>query len=138
MFKAFKSLYALHVIQLRSTDRNITLQIECLAFAIDAHAISPSEKLSYVALGENVDRIERRPDQAKKRKIKKILESGIDRKGKGKAIDFLSPGQADTSDGELEDLLADMATSEARHRTTYINEIKGVKVFTKEIRTGRL
>lgn len=73
------------------------------------------------------------------------MEHEKDRKGKGKAVDFL-PGkdkdkadEDDASDRELDDVLAEVAAGEKRLRfSTRFDDIRGVKIFMKEIRTGRL
>lgn len=142
MFSAFSNLHALHLITLRSTDRNPMLQIESLNFAVDSLAHCPDVKLRYLALGEQVNSLETRPESVG-RYLKRVVELEKDRKGKGKAVDFApSPMDKydDISDQELEEMLVEASSGgKKRHRfSTRFDDVKGVKVFTREVRTGRL
>lgn len=141
MFAAFTNLHALHLITLRSTDRNPMLQLESLNFAVDSLSHCPGVKLRYLALADQVSSLESRPDHFRKH-LKIVMEYEKDRKGKGKAVDFPPPmdkEEDDASDGELDDVLAEVAAGEKRLRfSTRFDDVKEVKIFAKDIRTGRL
>ena len=144
MFAAFANLHALHLISLRSTDRNAMLQHESLNFAVDSLSHCSGVKLRYLAIGDQVSSLESRPDHFRKH-LKMVMEHEKDRKGKGKAVDFLPSlekldrEEEDGSDRELDDVLAEVAAGEKKLRfSTRFEDVKGVKVFAKEVRTGRL
>ena len=142
MFAAFTNLHALHVLTLRSFDRNYVWQSETLNFAIDSLSHCPNIKLRYLALGEHVTSLQTLPANFPKHmKIPKEKTSKIDKKGKGKAVDVVANGDSveDNSDRELGDILALISAGENRLRLTQrFDDVRDVKIFKKEIRTGRL
>ena len=117
------------------------LQLESLNFAVDSLSHCPGVKLRYLALADQVNSLESRPDHFRKH-LKMVMEHEKDRKGKGKAVDFLpsiDKEEDDASDRELDDVLAEVAAGEKRLRfSTRFDDIKAVRIFAKEIRTGRL
>lgn len=143
MFPGFKSLYALHLIALRSPDRSLGLQLESLNFAVDSLSHCHGVKLRYLALADQVNSLETRPEQFRKH-LKIVMERRkmADRKGKGKAVDSFSPMDEpadDASDRELDDVLAEVTAGEKKLRfSTRFDEVRGVKIFSKEIRSGKL
>ena len=143
MFAAFSNLHALHLIALRSTDRNTMLQIESLNFAVDSLSHCPGVKLRYLALADQVSSLESRPEHFRKH-LKMVMNHQKDKKGKGKAVDLPLPMDKekdieDASDRELDDVLAEVAAGEKRLRfSTRFDDVHGVKIFTREIRTGQL
>ena len=74
-----------------------------------------------------------------------MMEQMNDHKGKGKAIDWIPPAMNENGDGisseELsEDALAEAVNSYGKRQrfSTRFEDCRGVKVFERELRTGRL
>lgn len=141
MFPGFRTLHALHLITLRQADRNPIWQIESLNFAVDSLSHCPGVKLKYIAIGDQVSSLETRPELFKKH-LKTIIERRRgDKKGKGKAVDTDGTPEIveEVSDRELDDVLAEVAAGEKKLRfTTTFDNAKDVRMFWREIRTGKL
>ena len=142
---AFQSLEALHLISLRGGDRNTSLQLESLAFSVDSLVQCAEVKLRYIAISERVTEIN---GQAHFRKQLKNLIDGsddqelrlqVDKKGKGKAVEPDRLLQEVTSDQELDSRLARLQAAQRRLRIPRrFDDIDNVKIFSYEVRTGRL
>lgn len=141
-FPEFENLHALHIITLRSAEPELTLQDERLKFAIDSLAHCPNVKLRYLAMGEKVQLLEQRP-LAFRTRLNIVMDRrrSDDKKGKGKAVDRF--GDLDfidhTSDRELDETLEAIPPEDRKRRfSTPINSVKGVRIFSKQIRSGKL
>ena len=138
-----KSLYALHIITLRSTDRSNQLQGESISFAVDNLSHCPDMKLRFIAMMNQVMALETKPDQFR-RHLKAIMDRRKDRKGKGKALadatlSLFLPGTDDSGSDDVDDILADMGAGETKLKfSTRFADVKDVKIFSKEIRGGKL
>lgn len=115
------------------------LQIESLTFAADSISHLPQQKIKYLALESHVTCIERKSDF-----VRQCLEMERGKKtkgkGKGKAKMRESPTTYCSSDSDLAvDEFAEITSMETRLRFGIdFWEIKGIKIFQKEIRTGKL
>ena len=138
-----KTLYALHIITLRSTDRSVQLQGESISFAVDNLSHCPDMKLRYIAMMSQVMALEVKPDQFR-RHLKAVMDRRKDRKGKGKVpadatLNLFIPGTDDSGSDDVDDILADMGAGETKLKfATRFTEVKDVKIFSKEIRGGKL
>ena len=149
-FAAFKNLYALHLITLRSGDRGRILQDESLSFAIDSLSHFPEMKLKYIAIASSVVEIYSRSGYPRTPTLA-TLQKMRDRKGKGKGkalvkfkttsdgIESLFEQEDDEVEDEVEEALAAM---EGGHRKSKcpvtFGEVTNVRIFEKAIREGRL
>jgi hypothetical protein len=134
----FKNLVALQFFSLRVVDRSAMLHIETLTFAADAISHLPHQKIKYLALDSHVTCIERKPDF-----VRQYLETNKPKrskgKGKGKAKMSESTNTDVSSDSDLTDDFAEISSMETRLRFGMdFWEIKGIKIFHKDIRTGKL
>lgn len=144
-FAAFKSLYALHLVALRSTDRNMALQSESLNFAVDSLSHCREMKIKYIAIVNSVVALETKPEQFK-RYLATAMERQRDKKGKGKGkapVDafssFLSDQFEDSASDEVEDALSEIMAGESKLRIpTGFSAAEDVKIFSRRIRGGRL
>lgn len=112
------------------------LQLESMNFAIDSLSHCPGVKLRYLALAEQVNSLESRPDH-----FRGHMKAARDKKGKGKAVERIPNGHLtdDASEREIDDMLADVIAGEKKIRlATRFDDVKDVKIFSREIRTGRL
>lgn len=134
----FKNLVALQLLSLRSHDRSASLQIECLTFAADSISHLPNQKIKYLALENHMTSIERKPDYVKKYlEMKKERRQGW--KGKGKAKMAEPTSLDNSSDSDDLDEMAEITTMETRLRFgVEFWEAREVKIFRKEIRTGKI
>lgn len=138
-----KTLYALHIITLRSPDRSHHLQNESVSFAVDNLSHCPNMKLRYIAMVAQVVALEAKPDQFR-RHLKAVMDRRKDRKGKGKvpadaSLNLFIPATDDSGSDDVDDILADMGAGETKLRfATRFGEVKDVKMFSKEIRGGKL
>lgn len=138
-----KTLYALHILTLRSTDRAAQLQGESINFAVDNLSHCPDMKLRFIALVNQVMALETRPDQFR-RHLKSVMDRRKDKKGKGKipadaTLNLFLPATDDSGSDDVDDILADMGVGETKLKfATKFVEVKDVKIFSKEIRGGKL
>lgn len=138
-----KSLHALHIIVLRTTDRSNQLPNESISFAVDNLSHCPDMKLRYIAIMNHVIALETKPDQFR-RHLKAVMDRRKDKKGKGKAPADTSSGlfiQAtdDSGSDEVDDILADMGAGETKLKfSTRFADVKDMKIFSKEVRGGKL
>lgn len=134
----FKNLFALQFVSIRSTDRSSSLQIESLAFAADTLTHLPGQKLKYLALDNLLGKVERKQDslESEAQRRKKMRKA----KGKGKAKAAEGIGLDDSSGSDDADDLSDVASLETRLKfgVDFWEVIEEVKIFTREIRTGKL
>ena len=137
------SLHALHIIALRTTDRSTHLPSESTSFAVDNLSHCPNMKLRYIAMINQVIALETKPDQFR-RHLKAVMDRRKDRKGKGKAAADTSLGlfihaKDDSGSDEVDDILADMGAGETKLKfSTRFADVKDVKIFSKEVRGGKL
>ena len=67
-----------------------------------------------------------------------------DRKGKGKApadaaLSLLNPATDDSGSDDVDEILADMGAGETKLKfSTRFADVKDVKIFSKEVRGGKL
>ena len=138
-----KSLYALHIITLRSTDRSIHSHQESINFAVDNLSHCPEMKLRYIAILNAVVALETKPDQFR-RHLKAVMDRRKDRKGKGKApadgaLSCFIPATDDSGSDDVDDILAEMGAGETKLKfNTRFSDVRDVKIFSKEIRGGKL
>lgn len=138
-----KSLYALHIIALRSTDRSVQLHAESISFAVDNLSHCPDMKLRYIGMLNQVMALEAKPDQFR-RHLKAVMDRRKDKKGKGKApadtsLGLFLPATDDSGSDDVDDILADMGAGETKLKfSTRFADVKDVKIFSKEIRGGKL
>ena len=138
-----KTLYALHIITLRSPDRSHQLQNESISFAVDNLSHCPNMKLRYIAMVGQVVALEAKPDQFR-RHLKAVMDRRKDKKGKGKvpadaSLNLFIPTTDDSGSDDVDDILADMGAGETKLKfATRFAEVKDVKIFSKEIRGGKL
>ena len=138
-----RTLYALHVITLRANDRNFSLQGESISFAVDNLSHCPDMKLRYIAMMGQVMALETKPDHLR-RHLKAVIDKRKDKKGKGKipadaTLNLFMPAVDDSGSDDVDDFLADMGAGETKLKfATRFTDVKDVKIFSKEIRGGRL
>ena len=138
-----KGLYALHIITLRFTDRSVQLRNESISFAVDNLSHCPEMKLRYIAMMDQVMALETKPDQFR-RHLKAVMDRRKDKKGKGKApadpsFGLSIPALDDSGSDDVDDILADMGAGETKLKfSTRFAEVKDVKIFSKEVRGGKL
>lgn len=134
----FKCLFALQFLAIRSTDRSALLQVESLTFAADTLTHLPDQKLKYLALESHLARIERKQDspESEAQRRKKIRKA----KGKGKAKAAEGISLDDSSGSDDADDLSDVASLETRLKfgDDFWEIMEEVKIFTREVRTGKL
>ena len=134
----FRNLVALQFFSLRVLDRSAVLQIESLTFAADTISHLPRQKIKYLALDSHVTCIERKPDFVRHYMEMEKLKRAKS-KGKGKAKMKESNNMEGSSDSDLADDYSETSSMETRLRFGMeFWEIKGIKIFQKEIRTGKL
>lgn len=114
------------------------LQIESLTFAADTISHLPQQKIKYLALDSHVTSIERKPDF-----VRQYIEASrlkkFKGKGKGKAKISESTNLDISSDSDVADEFAEISSMETRLRYGMdFWEIKGIRIFQKDIRTGKL
>ena len=141
-FGAFKNLYALHLIALRSTDRNITLQNESLSFAVDSLSHCPDMKIKYIAIVNSVVALESKPEHRKSR-MTAALDKRKDKKGKGKApedsFSSLLEQFEDSASDEVEEAVTDFMAGETKLKVPrQFADADDVKIFSKQVRMGKL
>ena len=134
----FKNLVALQFFSLRVVDRSAMLQIESLTFAADTISHLPHQKIKYLALDSHVTCIERKPEF-----VRQFLEINKSKKAKGKGKGQAKVSESSnmdvSSDSDLADDFAEITSMETRLRFGMdFWEIKGIKIFQKDIRTGKL
>ena len=120
-----KNLHAMHVIALRSVDPT-TVAREARKFTVDNLAHLPTLKLKYLAMGATVYELARRSKSLR-------VRLSYDPKGKGKA----KAGQLST-DAEYFNEIENAETEVGCARHLKFFEVPGVKIFTKEVRLGKL
>lgn len=136
----FKKLIALQLLYLRSHDRSASLQTESLSFAADNISHLPDQKIRYLALGDHMTSIERKIDSSRKyNDMKKERKQRLKGKGKGKANLPEVSSLDNSSDSDDIDEMAENTTVETRLRFG-VNfwEVRDIKLFRKDIRTGKL
>ena len=137
-FAAFKNLYALHLLALRSGDRGVILQSESLSFAVDSLSHCADMKIRYIAIANSVVSLESKPKY-----MKDHLTLAMEKrraKGKGKASTcWMLDHFEDTASDEAEEALSSIMAGESKVRIPRdFAELDDVKIFSKQIRTGRL
>ncbi|CAD6570780.1 MAG: hypothetical protein ASARMPREDX12_009169 [Alectoria sarmentosa] len=139
----FKSLHAIHIITLRTTDRSVQLPSESISYAVDNLSHCPEMKLRYIAMINQVVALETKPDHFR-RHLKAVMDRHKDKKGKGKApaetsLGLFIPAADDSGSDDVDDILADMGAGETKLKfTTRFVDVKNVKIFSKEVRGGKL
>lgn len=148
IFPVFRSLRALHLIVLRGSDRtNYFMQMESLAYTIDSLAHCPDLNIKFIAIADNVMQLS--GHRQFRKQLKKLMDDRAaseprdvpDKKGKGKAVDpqpmDIDEGSDNDSDEKLGNIKLPQKWSGVRVARK-LNDIKGVKIFSLEHRTGRL
>ena len=121
------SLVAMHIINIRTADQCQSISRESRKFTIDNITHCPELKIKYLAMSGLVFELARRPKPWKAKKTVK------DTKGKGKAMG--EEMSADSDDfSEIEGGSLEMACV----KRLEFAEVPTVKIFRKEIRTGKL
>ena len=143
LFYGFKNLYALHLINLRTADRHSMLHSESLSFAVDSLSHCPNMRIKYIALVNQVVMLETKPPQFNKALQLVMDKRNRDKKGKGKATSdaissLIEAFEDSDSDGSSE-FLADVMAGDHKIRfASNFSAANDVKIFTKEIRLGKL
>ena len=135
--RGLKNLYALNVLAVRTNDQCHSVIRECRKFTVDTLTHCPELKLRYLVMSGTVCQLARRPLWAIRSKT-----TGGKGKGKGKEkaavngptnepIDALTDSEnfSDIESGGLE-----MAVV----KQLKFSDVVGVKIFEKEIRSGKL
>lgn len=148
IFPVFRSLRALHLIILRGSDRtNYFVQMESLAYTIDSLAHCPDLNIKFIAIADNVMQLSGHKQFRKQ--LKKLMDDRAvpepqdvsDKKGKGKAVDplpmDLDVGSENDSDEKLGHVKLPQKWTGVRIARK-LNDVKGVKIFSWEHRTGKL
>lgn len=100
-------------------------------------------KLRYIAMINQVVALETKPDHFR-RHLKAVMDRHKDKKGKGKApaessLGLFIPAADDSGSDDVDDILADMGAGETKLKfSTRFVDVKNVKIFSKEIRGGKL
>ena len=100
-------------------------------------------KLRYIAMMNQVTALEAKPEQFR-RHLKAVMDKRKDRKGKGKApadvtLGLFVPATDDSGSDDVDDILADMGAGETKLKfSTRFADVKDVKIFSKEVRGGKL
>lgn len=155
---SMESLRAIHTIQFRVDDTCVWVMREFRKFTVDIVSHNPDMKLEYLALDTSVERLARRKSSPKKKPAKNV-------KGKGKMKEFdllgsnalaeLALGTSGQSAGwdnanayhayfdlaESSDDEDELSKSGLRIETVEgvkFCEVSGVRIFEKEILSGRL
>ena len=145
LLPAFNSLRALHLIVLRGGDRGPSMNWESLAYSIDSLVQCSNLKLRYLAIAERI--AELGGHEQFRKQLERMMEGPeaevqcrqSDRKGKGKAVESAVVTVDSLSDQEADPTLAMLQTAQRKLRAfRRFEDIKGVKVFSAEIRMGRL
>jgi len=142
-FAAFKNLYALHLIALRSGDRGILLQNESLEFAVDSLSHCPNMKLKYIVIANSVVALELKPEYLNHH-MTIALERLRDKKGKGKAhndsLSSLMDSIEDSASEEVDGFLAQMMAGKSRLKILLggFGDADEVRIFARQIRLGKL
>lgn len=118
------------------------LHSESLNFAIDSLSHCPGMKLRYIAIANSVIALESKPDQHTKSK-RMASERRKDKKGKGKAspsdISSLLEQLDNSGSDDAEEALAEVIAGESKLRLpTRFGAVEDVKIFSKQIRLGKL
>lgn len=118
------------------------LQNESLNFAVDSLSHCRDMKIKYIAIVSSVIALESKPEQFK-RHLRRVMEFRKDKKGKGKAPADASSSLLeqfeDSGSDEVEEAMADFMAGESKLRfTTSFGVADDVKIFSRQIRGGRL
>ncbi len=92
-------------------------------------------------MANSVIALEEKPDQFSKH-LRMVIERRKDKKGKGKASAFSFTsllGDEDDSGSDVNEVMADVMAGERRLKfPTSFSAVNDVKIFTKEIRGGKM
>lgn len=116
------------------------MQNESLNFAVDSLSHCRDMKIKYIAIADTVVAIESRPEQFK-RHLTMVMDKRKNKKGKGKASGdtFSSLSFEESGSDEVEDALAEVMAGESKLRIpTIFSAVDDVKIFSRQIRGGRL
>lgn len=98
-------------------------------------------KIKYIAMENSVIALEEKPDQFSKH-LRMVIERRKDKKGKGKAPAYIFNSllnEDDDSGSDVNEVMADVMAGERRLRfPTSFSAVDDVKIFSKEIRSGKL
>lgn len=138
--RGLKSLVALNVLAIRTTDQCQSVTRECRKFTIDTLNYCPELKIRYLVMAGTVCQLARRPRSFKTPAVK------VDIKGKGKQkVPVVSPPEpsskmnpalasdADENFDEIESGGLEMAV--VKHLK--FGDVTDVKIFQKHIRMGK-
>ncbi|KAL6715128.1 hypothetical protein ACLMJK_007390 [Lecanora helva] len=141
-FGAFKNLYALHLLNLRTGDRGVAMQSESANFAVDSLCHFSDMKIKYLAIGNYAVLLQSKPSL---KSMKDYLGVDVgrqkDRKGKGKATLRSSYDQDgdDSASDEAEEALAGIRGGQAKTRLhADIYRLGHVKIFSQQLRLGKI
>ena len=141
----FHNLIALHLLSLRDNNRSF-LHADSLHSAVDSFSHYQEAKLKYIALDNNLRLVARRPErwfkEFEKRKENRKRIAQIKSKGKGKAKatdvdDSEESSEPDLPGDEVGHRLLAMRLR-ADNRRNFSDVEEEVKIFRKEIRSGKL
>ena len=142
--RGLKSLVALHVLAIRTTDQCQSVTRECRKFTIDTLNYCPELKIKYLVMSGMVCQLARRPRSFKA----PVVQVDIKGKGKEKATAVGTPQEqhtskwnpilapssdADENFDEIESGGLEMAV--VKHLK--FGDVYDVKIFNKHIRTGK-
>ena len=135
--RGLKNLYALNVLAIRTTDQCHSVIRECRKFTIDTLTHCPELKLKYLVMSGMVCQLARRPSSAIRSK------AAAKRKGKGKEKAPLNAPMTDpvdpfTTDSENFSEIESGGLEMAVVKQLKFSDVEGVKIFEKEIRSGKL
>jgi hypothetical protein len=150
-FSGLVKLRAINILHFRNNDTCIWVVREVLRFIVDNLSHYPELKLEWIAMEDDrVDRVIRPSDESNEAPDEQSNDKRAKGKSKGKALTTATPGlhnvlqplSLDGLDSESDsDDEALNGGSRLRYKTVgplQFYDVWGVKIFEKEIRSGRL
>ena len=127
-----KSLIALYILAIRTTDHCQTIGRECRKFTIDNITHCPELKIRYLAMSGLVFELARKPKPWKPKKA-------VDVKGKGKAkiTDHETPVETPTDSDDFSEIEGGGLEMACVKHLKYW-DVPSVKMLHKQVRTGKL
>jgi hypothetical protein len=143
-FAGLVNLRAINVLRFRNNDTCIWVMREILNFIVDNLSHHPELKLEWIAMEDDrLDRVIRPtdiPDEGEKRRSKGKEKATVNHHHNNSNLPML-PSWGSDSDSEEDDDDASNCGKRLRLQTVGVlqfYEVWGVKIFDKEVRSGRL
>jgi hypothetical protein len=129
--RGLTSLIAMHVLAIRATDQCQSIGRESRKFTIDNITHCPELKIRYLAMTGVVFELARKP---KSRKVKRDRKG----KGKGKAKEGEVGGGGGETDSDNFSEIEEGGLEMACVKHLKFTDVRWVRIFSKEVRTGKL